>query len=85
MRYIIIHLIIFVNCFSLPPAKGVLQLVKKQNENVLICVSKTAYAYHKGNCQGIKKCTHEVFKITKDEAIKRGKSRAVIAIKGYIA
>ena len=39
-------------------------------EYVYICNSTTAYAYHKiKDCSGLDRCTHEIKKVTKDEAI----------------
>lgn len=36
---------------------------------VLVCISGTAYAYHqKGNCQGLRKCTHKIVKMSLTEA-----------------
>jgi uncharacterized protein YgiM (DUF1202 family) len=41
---------------------------------VLICVSKSAYAYHKAYCSGLKRCTHTVKELTKSEAQSIGRS-----------
>ncbi|MGN6354122.1 MAG: hypothetical protein ACTHLB_12080, partial [Parafilimonas sp.] len=39
-------------------------------EYVYICVSRTAYVYHKTKeCRGLSRCTHEIKKITKKEAV----------------
>jgi hypothetical protein len=39
-------------------------------EYVYICNSTTAYAYHSiKDCSGLNRCTHEILKITKDEAV----------------
>src|ERR1700733_5867198 len=40
---------------------------------VYICNSSTAYAYHAYKCRGLQKCTHEIQKITEEEAIKDGR------------
>ena len=38
-------------------------------EMVYICVSETAYAYHSNKyCQGLENCTHEIRKVSKNEA-----------------
>ena len=40
-------------------------------DSVYICDSKTAYAYHlKQDCSGLNKCTHGIFKISKEDAVK---------------
>jgi len=48
------------------------------NEDVYICISPTAKAYHKGKdaCKGIRACTHKILKVSKEEAIKKYKYRA---------
>jgi hypothetical protein len=38
---------------------------------VLICISGTAYAYHKITCRGLKECTHTIEKVSQAEAIKQ--------------
>lgn len=40
-------------------------------EKVMICVSKTAYAYHSYACSGLNRCTHEIVKVTLQEAKER--------------
>jgi hypothetical protein len=41
----------------------------KDERQVLICESGTAHAYHKSMCKGLKKCTHSIKTVTKNEAI----------------
>jgi len=49
---------------------------KTASPMVLICVSPTSYAYHTDYCQGLNKCTHEVVRVTLNEAInKYGKTK----------
>jgi hypothetical protein len=43
------------------------------SDEVLICDSKSAYAYHSHYCQGLKRCKAEVIKMTKEEAIRIGR------------
>lgn len=47
-------------------------------EEVYICISPTAIAYHKSktNCKGIRACTHDIKKVSKEDAIKKFKYRA---------
>lgn len=46
-----------------------------ESKKVFICDSESATKYHlKSNCKGLEKCDHEVLKITKEEAIKKGKT-----------
>jgi len=50
---------------------------KSASQMVLICVSPTSYAYHVDYCQGLNKCTHDVIRVTQDQAInKYGKYKA---------
>jgi hypothetical protein len=53
------HLLLILSLFLLPP----------QAEEVLICQSGTAYAYHARRCQGLQECTHVVEKVTLKEAL----------------
>lgn len=41
---------------------------------VLICQSKTAKAYHSHNCKGLDRCTHEIVKVTLEEAQQMGRT-----------
>lgn len=47
-------------------------------EQVYICISRSAIAYHKSGdgCRGIKACTHEIRKVSKADAIRKYKYRA---------
>ncbi|HEX5155148.1 MAG TPA: hypothetical protein VFW07_27080 [Parafilimonas sp.] len=52
-------------------------LNKAKAEYVYICDSNTAYAYHKTkDCSGLNRCTHEIRKITKADAINEYGRRA---------
>lgn len=43
--------------------------------SVYICDSPNAKKYHfKKDCSGLKRCTHTIKSLTKDEAVKRGYS-----------
>lgn len=58
-----------------------LQLVmgkETDTEQVYICISRSAVAYHKSEdaCRGIKACTHEIRKVSKSDAIRKYKYRA---------
>ena len=46
----------------------------KPETYVLICQSKTAKAYHSHNCRGLGKCTHEIVKVTLEEAQQMGRT-----------
>ena len=41
-------------------------------DTVLICDSSNAKSYHKEECRGLKKCTHEIKTVTKKEAEELG-------------
>lgn len=43
---------------------------------VYICKSPTSYSYHKGYCEGLKRCTHNIDSVTVQEAKAMGKDRA---------
>jgi len=46
-----------------------------ERKKVFVCDSEGSTKYHlKKNCKGLEKCKHEVLKITKEEAIKKGKT-----------
>ncbi|SDF52739.1 hypothetical protein SAMN04488121_102180 [Chitinophaga filiformis] len=40
---------------------------------VYICKSPTSYSYHKGYCDGLKRCTHDIDSVTVQEAKAMGK------------
>jgi len=42
---------------------------------VMICRSKTSYAYHNSLCRGLKACTHKVETVTLSEAKQLGKGK----------
>ena len=46
---------------------------KKQETTVLICVSKTAYAYHRYRCRGLGRCTHSISKVSLNQAKRQGR------------
>ncbi len=53
-----------------------LSAVGDESTNVYICLSVNAEVYHYNrNCQGLKRCTHEVKTVTKTEAINKYKRR----------
>ena len=61
--------ILFISCKSETSYLNASSALRTQtDEKVLICVSKTAYAYHKESCSGFEKCTHETKEITISEA-----------------
>jgi hypothetical protein len=45
-------------------------------DSVLICDSENAYAYHAKWCTGLKRCTHQVKKVTLSEAKRLGFEKA---------
>lgn len=46
-----------------------------ESKKVFVCDSENATKYHlKSNCKGLEKCDHDVLKLTKEEAIKKGKT-----------
>ena len=43
-----------------------------QEQRVYICISPTAYAYHKYECKGLARCTHEIKSVTVEKAQQSG-------------
>lgn len=53
--------------------------LKVTADSVYICVSKTGHKYHSDrDCRGLARCTHEIRKVSKDEAIRMGYSACKI-------
>ena len=47
--------------------------IKAAPDSVYICVSTTGHKYHNDReCRGLAKCTHEIRKVSKVQAIKMG-------------
>jgi len=42
-----------------------------KEETVLICTGNSAYAYHKEYCRGLKRCSREVIRVSKKEAVEQ--------------
>ncbi|MDR1346883.1 MAG: hypothetical protein LBJ63_00410 [Prevotellaceae bacterium] len=68
MKPLLLALFICVSALGQPQE----QTKSDKETYVLICASKNAYAYHKHECKGLKKCSHEVKKITLKEAKEKG-------------
>jgi hypothetical protein len=47
---------------------------KDSTDSVIICISRTSYKYHARKCQGVRSCTHEIKKVTLEEAKNLGKT-----------
>jgi hypothetical protein len=60
-------------------------LVQAQKTTVLICISKTAHAYHKSMCRGLDRCTHSIKELTELEAKRLGKDPCDFCYPGGIA
>lgn len=52
-----------------------------RDENVLICTSPNAYAYHAYLCSGLSKCNYELAKMRKSQAISAGRTPCKICYK----
>lgn len=73
---VIFSLLINANIYNASPIK---HFVKASVDSVYICVSKTGHKYHSNrDCTGLAKCTHEIRKVTKAQAIKMGYSACKI-------
>jgi hypothetical protein len=45
-----------------------------KSQSVFICDSKTSYAYHStADCRGLNRCTHQIVKVSEDEAKQNGR------------
>lgn len=63
--------------FVLPIQKVPATVVASKEIYVYICDSKTAYVYHSTkDCAGLNACTHEIKKVTLDDAINKYERRA---------
>jgi len=53
--------------------------LKSKPDYVYICVSETGHKYYSdSDCRGLARCTHEIRKVTKSQAIKMGYSACKI-------
>lgn len=57
---------------SLEEGKDVEEFGVNASDTVLICKSKSAYAYHSHQCQGLKRCKSGIGSLTKKEAVNAG-------------
>ena len=48
------------------------ELLLPKASPVMICVSPKAYAYHRYNCAGLKRCNYSVATVLVSEAIRKG-------------
>jgi len=71
MKKIIIILSLFFSA-GVCAASPIKLHIKAAADSVLICDSKYAQFYHNHVCNGLTACKHQVVKITKEEALKKG-------------
>jgi len=65
--------ILFISLLTLVSADNLNS--HSESKKVFICNSEASKKYHlKKNCKGLEKCEHEILKVTKEEAIKQGKT-----------
>jgi len=63
MRFILLIITIFLINTS---------FIEINSTSVYICLSPNAKKYHfDKNCKGLQKCTHEIRKVTKEEALRK--------------
>lgn len=55
-----------------PAQKEMARPVQKKEAMVLICVSRSAYAYHSHRCYGLNRCTHTISKVSLTQAKNSG-------------
>lgn len=46
----------------------------RASDNVLVCVSSKAYAFHAHYCNGLKRCRGEIITMARDRAIEAGRT-----------
>ena len=69
------NIITLLICFLLSsPAIQLQAQSDASNSKVLICVSNSAERYHKSRCNGLNQCNHTISEVTKDEAVKMGRT-----------
>lgn len=71
MRKAILLLTMLISV-SISNAASIEPHLKLKADSVLICVSPTGHKYHSHECRGLAKCTHEIKKVTKAQAVKMG-------------
>ena len=71
MRKLLLLLLLAL-AFSAAPQANPAQSSNTAKAYVYICVSRTAHKYHAYECRGLKRCTHDVEKVTKAKAVKLG-------------
>ncbi len=72
MRKAILILSMLLN-LSIANAAPIRYHIKVAVDSVYICVSPTGHKYHNDrDCRGLAKCTHEIRKVSKAQAIKMG-------------
>jgi len=68
-----ISIILFLTLIILVSADSINS--HSETKKVFVCDSEGSTKYHlKKNCKGHEKCEHEILKITKEEALKKGKT-----------
>jgi len=64
---------------SISNATSIRPRIKAVADSVWICVSPTGHKYHNDrDCRGLNRCTHEIRKVSKTQAIKMGYSSCKI-------
>jgi hypothetical protein len=74
MKYLILAFTLFIhfNCNSPSNDEHSYGNRYYSSQEVIICLSNNAYAYHIYECQGLDRCTHEVETINQDVAQQKG-------------
>lgn len=76
MKKVVLILSMLIATGYATPAK---YFTRTSVDSVYICVSKTGHKYHSNrDCRGLARCTHEIRKVSKDEAIRMGYSACKI-------
>jgi len=71
MKKIIAILLVFTLISTVAPSKNVV-LHPRIPDSVYVCISTASKRYHAYICKGLARCTHEVKKVSKAQAIRWG-------------
>jgi hypothetical protein len=78
MKSIILKSVLGIVLLLTPAIEGIASQNENKtyaNEQVYICTGATAKRFHKSEkCRGLSRCSGEIIKVSKEEAIKRGKT-----------
>ncbi len=75
MKKLLLLLPIMLLLLSMQPGPTQSGEPKGKEQKVLICNSKSSYAYHNKYCRGLKQCKSDVREVSVEQAKKMGKGK----------